>query len=63
MASRLKATLEREFKDAEIDLVEGSGGIFEIDVDGKRVFSKKKLGRFPEDGEVEREIRSLSSKH
>lgn len=60
MASRLKAALEREFRDAEIELVESSGGVFEIDVDGMTVFSKKKLGRFPEAGEVERAIRSRS---
>ena len=29
-----------------------SGGVFEVSVDGKKVFSKKALGRFPEDGEV-----------
>ncbi len=34
------------------DLVRGSGGVFEIEYDGKLLFSKKKLGRFPEDGEV-----------
>jgi len=41
-------------KDRDIDsrLVPGSGGVFEVTVDGKVVFSKKKAGRFPEDGEV-----------
>lgn len=33
-------------------LIEGSGGVFEVTVDGDLVFSKKKLGRFPEDDEV-----------
>lgn len=33
-------------------LVGGRGGVFDVDVDGKRVFSKKELSRFPEDGEV-----------
>ncbi len=33
-------------------LVAGRGGVFDVDVDGKRIFSKKELGRFPEDGEV-----------
>jgi selenoprotein W-related protein len=28
------------------------GGVFEVTVDGNLVFSKKALGRFPEDGEV-----------
>jgi selT/selW/selH-like putative selenoprotein len=32
--------------------VKGSGGVFEIAVDGKLKFSKKQLGRFPTDDEV-----------
>ena len=38
--------------DVESELTAGSGGVFEITVDGKKVFSKKALGRFPEDGEI-----------
>ena len=34
------------------ELIPGRGGVFEVAVDGKKVFSKKGLGRFPEDGEV-----------
>lgn len=30
-----------------------SGGVFEIELDGDRLFSKKELGRFPETGEIE----------
>ena len=33
-------------------LIEGSGGIFEVEYKGVNVFSKKSLNRFPEDGEV-----------
>jgi len=33
-------------------LTAGSGGIFEVHVDDKLVFSKKQVGRFPEEGEV-----------
>ena len=32
--------------------MKASGGVFEISVDGKLAFSKKKLGRFPTDDEV-----------
>jgi len=39
-------------------LISSSGGVFEITADGKLLFSKKSLGRFPEDGEVERLIQS-----
>ena len=38
---------------AEVDLLKGSGGVFEIAVDGDLVFSKKALGRFPTDAEVD----------
>lgn len=30
----------------------GSGGVFEVDADGERVFSKRELGRHAEPGEV-----------
>ena len=33
-------------------LIEGAGGVFEIEYGGKLVFSKAKLGRFPEEDEV-----------
>jgi len=38
---------------ADVTLVKGRGGAFEITVDGCLVFSKKKLGRFPTDAELE----------
>ncbi len=34
------------------ELVPSSGGVFEVEVDGKLVFSKKKEGRFPEFREI-----------
>jgi selenoprotein W-related protein len=36
----------------ESELIAGGGGVFEVTVDGKKLYSKKALGRFPEDGEV-----------
>jgi selenoprotein W-related protein len=33
-------------------LIAGSGGVFEVSVDGKVIFSKKSVGRFPEEGEI-----------
>lgn len=38
---------------AEVELIEGAGGVFEVTRDGTLVFSKKKLNRFPEDSEVD----------
>jgi selT/selW/selH-like putative selenoprotein len=36
----------------ESTLTAGHGGVFDVVVDGKTVFSKKAVGRFPEPGEV-----------
>ena len=37
---------------ANVELIAGSGGVYEVVVDGKDVFSKAKLNRFPEEGEI-----------
>ena len=42
----------RELAGAEVELERGHGGVFEITVDGALKFSKKKIGRFPEDAEL-----------
>jgi selenoprotein W-related protein len=39
-----------------VDLRESSGGVFEVTVDGRLVFSKRRLGRHAEPGEVLRMI-------
>jgi len=36
----------------EAELIKGSGGIFDVVVDGKLIFSKHKTGRFPESEEI-----------
>jgi selT/selW/selH-like putative selenoprotein len=41
---------------AEVELVEGGGGIFDITVDGRLAFSKKSTGRFP----TEDDLRALA---
>jgi selenoprotein W-related protein len=42
----------------DCDLVASGGGVYEVMVDGKLIFSKRKLGRFPDDGEIVRLLRS-----
>ena len=37
---------------AETELIGSGGGVFEVTVDGKLVFSKRALGRFPEETEI-----------
>jgi selT/selW/selH-like putative selenoprotein len=48
----LAAELNQAFPDAEVRLIEASGGLFEVAVDGKLVFSKKATRRHAEPGEV-----------
>jgi selT/selW/selH-like putative selenoprotein len=42
----------------EARLVAGSDGVFDVNVDGKLVYSKDSTGRFPEPGEVTKIIRA-----
>jgi selenoprotein W-related protein len=39
-----------------VKLIPGSGGVFDVRVDGALVYSKHATGRFPEPGEVVRLI-------
>lgn len=50
-AKELKQKLEKEFT-ANVTLVDGERGIFDVTVDGKLVFSKHKEGKFPEWDEI-----------
>ncbi len=36
----------------EAELIPSSGGVFEVEIDGRLVFSKKEQGRFPSDEEI-----------
>jgi selenoprotein W-related protein len=40
-------------------LIKGKDGVFEVEVDGKLVFSKRQVGRFPDEGEVAKVIKAL----
>jgi predicted Rdx family selenoprotein len=42
-----------------VELVKGVAGVFEITIDGELKFSKKQLGRFPEDAEIDALIGSI----
>lgn len=35
-----------------VELIPSGGGVFEVDLDGVRIFSKRQLGRHAEPGEV-----------
>ncbi len=47
----MAAELESMFSENS-DLIKSSGGVFEIEDKGQLIFSKSKLGRFPEDDEI-----------
>ena len=42
----------REGLGVDTKLIEGSGGVFDVTVDGELVYSKHQTGRFPNPGEV-----------
>jgi selenoprotein W-related protein len=37
---------------AALELVPGTGGVFDVDVDGERIFFKKMIGRYPQPEDV-----------
>ena len=53
----MAAELKQTFPDPDVRLIPSSGGVFEVTVDGKVVFSKKASRRHAEAGEVVRLIR------
>lgn len=52
----MAAEIRQKHPDATVTLEKSSGGVFEVTVDGRLVFSKKALGRHAEPGEVLRLI-------
>jgi len=56
----LAAEIKKELG-VDSQLVRGSGGIFDVSVDNKRIFSKKEEGRFPSEKEIVDQLRALAS--
>ena len=48
----MAADIKEAHPDTGVRLIEGSGGVFEVVVDGELMFSKIKLGRHPEPDEI-----------
>ena len=42
----------------ESELVRGTDGVFDVDADGDRIFSKHEVGRFPTDDEILASLRA-----
>ena len=55
MAQELLSTFEAEI--GEVALVPGSGGVFEVRVEGKGLWSRQERGRFPEIKELKQLVR------
>ncbi len=56
MAAEIKKQLG-----TDTQLVRGSGGIFEVHVDNKKIFSKKEAGRFPTEKEIVDQLLAMKS--
>ena len=52
-ASSLEAKLKQTFQGIDVQLISSGGGEFEVTLNDRLIFSKKSLGRFPDDGEIE----------
>jgi selenoprotein W-related protein len=57
MAQELLTTFDTEL--GEVALVPGTGGVFEIRLDGELIWSRKDEGRFPDAKEVKQRVRDL----
>ena len=53
LAEKLKTSLK-----LETDLIKGSNGIFDIEIDGKLVYSKNETGEFPDEESLVQKIKS-----
>ena len=47
MTSKLLTTFKQEIK--ELKLIPAGGGVFELEVGGELIYSKKKTGTFPDE--------------
>ena len=50
-ALSLRESIQRKFG-VKGKLIKGQGGVFEITLNNSLIFSKKELGRFPDDNEI-----------
>jgi len=55
MAQELLTTFEKEL--GEVALIPGEGGIFEVRLEGKSIFSREQERRFPESKELKQLVR------
>lgn len=58
----MAATLRETFPAADVTLTASGGGVFEVRLDGRLVFSKKQLGRHAQPGEILALLRAAMGK-
>ena len=51
-ALSLRESIQSKFG-VNAELIKGTGGVFEVTLNNSLIFSKKELGRFPNENEVE----------
>jgi selenoprotein W-related protein len=56
-AQELLTTFQNDL--GEVALVPGTGGVFEVSVNGERVWSRVEAGRFPELKELKQRVRDV----
>jgi len=56
----LRESIEKQFG-IKAELIKGTGGVFEVSVNDNLLYSKKDLGRFPNENEVEDLIEGIES--
>ena len=47
-----RTSAELKAKRVSVELIKGSNGVFNVQIDGKLVYSKRNTGRFPNPGEL-----------
>ena len=52
----MEAKLKKNFQGIDVQLISSGGGVFEVTLNDRLIFSKRSLDRFPDDGEIEKLI-------
>ncbi len=56
----MAADLQKAFG-GNVQIIESSGGVFEVERDEELLYSKKATGRFPEEGEILEIVNALAT--
>jgi selT/selW/selH-like putative selenoprotein len=60
-AAGLAEAIKKAFH-VDSKMIEGSGGVFDVHVDGAQIWSKQDVGRFPEHKEILDKITGMTAK-